>query len=125
LTDAQARRAVEEWRGALGVRHPVRLERIPSHQVTNERGLPGCSLVGVVCDAGAACLYHTRALTSEDIVHELLHVLHPSWREEEVVTETSRLLAEPAERRGIGQPPHEHGQRVPLRSFDCSLVERP
>lgn len=92
LSDSEASLAVDEWRGALGVRQGVRLERIRHYQVTNERGHLGCSLVGVVCDAEATRLYHTRALTSEDIVHELLHVAQPSWREEQVVRETERLL---------------------------------
>jgi hypothetical protein len=97
LSDAQARLAVDEWRGVLGVRHGVRLERIRHYEVTNERGRLGCSLVGVVCDAEAACIYHTRALTTEDLIHELLHVVQPSWREEEVVRETERLLQQARE----------------------------
>jgi hypothetical protein len=92
LDDAAASLAVEHWRAALGVTHPVRLERIGYRQVTDERGAPGCSLVGVVTDDHGACIYHTRALTLEDIVHELLHVAHPTWTEEAVVSETNRLL---------------------------------
>src|ERR1051326_3105827 len=92
LDDAAASLAVEHWRAALGVTHPVRLEGIGYRQVTDERGAPGCSLVGVVTDDHGACIYHTRALTLEDIVHELLHVAHPAWTEEAVIRETDRLL---------------------------------
>src|SRR5690242_18792492 len=57
LRDGEARPAAEEWRRALGVGQPVRLERIPCRQVTNERGARGCSLVGVVHDAETARIY--------------------------------------------------------------------
>jgi hypothetical protein len=97
LSDAQAQLAVDEWRGVLAVRHGVRLQRIRHYEVTNERGRLGCSLVGVVCDAEAACIYHTRALTAEDLIHELLHVVQPSWPEEEVVRETEVLLQQARE----------------------------
>jgi hypothetical protein len=93
LREAEARREVEHWRGALGVRQPVHLERIRRHQVTDEHGSPGCSMVGVVHDAESACIYHTRSLTPEDIVHELLHVANPAWTEAQVVAETDRLLS--------------------------------
>jgi hypothetical protein len=93
LRESEAQREVEHWRAALGVRQPVRLERIRRHQVTDEHGSPGCSLVGVVHDAESACIYHTRALTPEDIVHELLHVANPAWTEAQVVAETDRLLS--------------------------------
>src|SRR4051794_23064795 len=97
LSHVEARLAVEYWRGELGVAHSVRLERIRCHQVTNERGSAGCALVGVVCDAETACIYHTRALIPEDIVHELLHVANPTWPETAVVQETDRLFARQAE----------------------------
>jgi hypothetical protein len=93
LAETEAPLVVEHWRAALGVRHAVRLERIDCQQVTDERGARGCSLVGVVYDAETACIYHTRALTPEDVVHELLHVAHPGWSEEAVVQETDRLLS--------------------------------
>ena len=92
LGDEEARQAAEGWRQALKVPQSVHLVRISRHQVTNERGQRGCSLVGVVYDEHAARIYHTRALMGEDIIHELLHVAHPSWPEEAVVAETDRLL---------------------------------
>jgi hypothetical protein len=48
-------------------------------QVTDEHGRPGVGLIGVVFDARAATIYHTRALTHEDVMHEPLHVAHPTW----------------------------------------------
>jgi hypothetical protein len=92
LTEAAALQAVEAWRQALGVCQSVRLERISRRQVTDHTGRNGCGLVGVSCDEQTACIYHTRTLTVEDIVHELLHVAHPGWSEAEVVAETARLL---------------------------------
>jgi hypothetical protein len=93
LRDAEARAAVAAWSAVLGVAQQVRLERISRFQVTDHQGRRGCGLVGVVHDAHAACIYHSRALTTEDLVHELLHVAHPAWSEEAVVLETRRLLA--------------------------------
>jgi hypothetical protein len=93
MPDADAARAVQWWRRALGVRQRVRLERVDPFQVTDERRVPGCSLVGVCHDSESACIYHTRALTAEDIVHELLHVREPDWSEDRVAAGTTRLLA--------------------------------
>jgi hypothetical protein len=59
-------------------------------QVTNEHGRPGAALIGVVFDAHAATIYHTRLLTAEDVLHELLHVAHPNWSEAVVVRATNR-----------------------------------
>jgi hypothetical protein len=91
LTDRHASAAADEWRRALGVRQAVRLERVSRSQVTGACGRRGCSLVGVVYDEDSACIYHTRALTGEDLIHELLHVAHPEWPETRVVEETDRM----------------------------------
>ncbi len=100
LSDGEAREAAEAWRRALGVRQRVTLERLSRYQVTGEDGRHGCSLVGVTWDPDQATIYHTRALTGEDLVHELLHVRHPHWSEDAVVSETARLLGpRPAPRR--------------------------
>jgi hypothetical protein len=37
-------------------------------------------------------IYYDRPLTEEDIVHELLHVKYNNWSEDQVNTETERLL---------------------------------
>jgi hypothetical protein len=72
----------------------VSLEGVDWRQVTDESGRRGCSLVGVVYDRETACIKHTRALTADDVVHELLHVAHPDWSEAAVVAETERLFAD-------------------------------
>lgn len=83
------------WTQRLDIRCPVRLERTSIWHVTGENGRRGCSLVGVVLAPHEACIVHTRRLTQEDIVHELLHVAHPEWGEAAVILETARLLAQP------------------------------
>ena len=37
-------------------------------------------------------IYHDRSLTDNYVVHELLHVKYPDWTENQVNTETERLL---------------------------------
>src|SRR5437762_2497888 len=74
LRPATAEVVIGWWRARLGVPQPVRTERISRFQVTGAAGRPGESLVGVRLDHETATIYHTRALTAEDIVHELLHV---------------------------------------------------
>lgn len=92
LPDTAAREAAAEWQAHLGIRQEVRLERVTPAQVSDRTGRRGCSLVGVVYDVESARIFHTRLLTSEDIVHELLHVAHPDWPESQVCFETGRLL---------------------------------
>lgn len=98
LSDTEACEAVRGWQEALGVTQRVSLTRVARSQVTGAEGRRGCSLVGVVYDALGATIYHTRALTAEDVVHELLHVRHPDWSESRVVEETERLLPFPPSR---------------------------
>lgn len=92
MNDAEARRVAEAWRHRLGVRQPVYLERISRYQVIDSTGRAGRSLVGVSYNDREARIYHTRSLTVDDLVHELLHVAHPDWQEAQVVSETERLL---------------------------------
>lgn len=117
LPDADARGATREWAAALGVRQDVRLERVHHSQVTDHTGRRGCSLVGVVWNEARACIYHTRRLMGEDIIHEMLHVAHPEWSEPQVVAETERMVRASARRRrrrrtetwsGRGHPPAEY-----------------
>ena len=84
---------LSKWMRRLRIQIPIRTERTSIWQVVGESGRAGCSLVGVVFDEQTGCIYHTRRLKEEDIVHELLHVAHPDWRESEVVNETNRLLS--------------------------------
>ena len=37
-------------------------------------------------------IYYDRAITEEDIIHELLHVKYPDWSEDQVNEETEILL---------------------------------
>jgi hypothetical protein len=69
----------------------------------------------VVWDDETARIYHTRALTGEDLVHELLHVAQPAWSEEEVVRATARVL-EP-------RPELPLGQRVSLEPQPAASPE--
>jgi hypothetical protein len=93
LFDARAARAVRAWRARLGIARTVALQRISRRQVMAAGGRRGCGLVGVVLSVDGATIYHTRSLTLEEIVHELLHVAHPAWSEDEVVRATLPTLA--------------------------------
>ncbi len=98
-SDEQARRWLARWVERLGITVPVRTERVSIWRVVGPDGRPGCSLVGVVLDETHACIYHTRRLTEEDVVHELLHVRHPEWSEAAVVETTAALLSASRRRR--------------------------
>ena len=97
---------VAAWQGYFDVSQVITTERISPLQVTGEGGRPGCALVGVAFDARHATIYHTRGLTTEDLVHELLHVAHPLWSEARVVLETKRLWR-PGLRTPASLPPME------------------
>lgn len=79
------------WRAFLVIAQTITTERISPMQVTGEDGRAGCALIGVSFDARRATIYHTRPMTTEDLIHELLHVAHPLWTEGHVVHETDRL----------------------------------
>jgi len=83
------------WQGFLELEDfHIKLERIRTWQVCNGAHKIGQSFVGVHADRKSkeAIIHHTRRLTDEDIVHELLHVKHPKWSESKVNLETQRLL---------------------------------
>jgi hypothetical protein len=83
------------WQQVLGLAdYTITAERISLFQVSDNYCTVGYSLVGVESDhpKKKACIYYTRTLTEEDIVHELLHVRHPTWTEQKVVIETKRIL---------------------------------
>jgi hypothetical protein len=90
LAARELRTLIDDWREYLEISQVVRTERIDRFQVTDERGRPGAGLIGVVFDAHHASIYHTRTLTPEDVLHELLHVAHPTWSEAAVVRATTR-----------------------------------
>ena len=72
----------------------VRLEPLDNEQVVCDCPPEDCYFVGVNYDSTTkhAVIYYDRDLTEEDIVHELLHVKHNDWSEDQVNTETKRLL---------------------------------
>lgn len=133
-TDRSARVVAEErearwlalWMGRLDIPCPVRLERMSRWNVSGADGRPGCSLVGVYLRAGEGVLVHTRRLTEEDIVHELLHVAHPEWSEAQVVAETARLLCKTrcAGRRRLPRNPHRSGDPPTAPEEDTDGVQR-
>ena len=83
---------IEKWKNNLDIDKIVELWKISRWDITNERGTRGGSLVGVIQKDNRIIIIHTRSLTEEDIVHELLHVKYPNWSEEEIRTETSLQL---------------------------------
>lgn len=72
----------------------VTLELLDNEQVLCDCPPEDCYFIGVNYDSVTkqAVIYHDRDLTEEDIVHELLHVKHNDWSEDQVNTETKRLL---------------------------------
>lgn len=101
ITGVRLASIVAAWRKYFDISQIVTTERISRFQVTGEDGQAGAALIGVTCDADKATIYHTRGLTVEDLIHELLHVAHPDWSESHVVYETAclwrpRLMLPPA-----------------------------
>lgn len=94
---------VVAWREFLAIAQDIQTQRISPLQVTDENGRVGCALIGVTFDAWQATIYHTRPMTTEDLIHELLHVAHPLWSEARVVHKTARLW-----RPGLRAPAHVH-----------------
>jgi hypothetical protein len=90
LSPGQLRAVIADLREYLEISQAVCTEAISRFQVTDELGRPGAGLIGVVFDAYQATIYHTRTLTPEDVLHELLHVAHPTWSEAAVVHATTR-----------------------------------
>ena len=88
----RVQRWIEKWTRSLGIKEVVETQKISRWAVINEKGGRGSSLIGITVGEGHATLLHTRKLTQEDIVHELLHVSKPEWSEEEVRKETANLL---------------------------------
>ena len=89
LSPPALRTTITRCRVALGISQAVETARISRFQVTDEHSRPGAALIGVVFDTQRAIIYHTRTLTPEDVLHELLHVAHPTWSEAAVVHATT------------------------------------
>jgi hypothetical protein len=85
------------WQSRLGLgRYEAAVQQIHPMQVTGEDGLPGAELVGVIIEESLFTIVHTRPLQTDDIVHELLHVLCPQWNHAEVEEWTDRLVQDPS-----------------------------
>ena len=89
LSPVRLRAVIADLREYLEISQVVCTERISRFQVTDACGRAGAALIGVVFDAQMATIYHTRVLTHEDLLHELLHVAHPNWSEAAVVRATT------------------------------------
>lgn len=112
LSRARSEALIALWGRRLRVRQHVRHVRSSRFQVTDERGRPGAGLIGVVVDERTATIYHTRVLTAEGIVHELLHVACPDWSEARVVLETQRRWRESREHTPCARGEREAATRV-------------
>lgn len=76
--------------------YEARLEPTHPLQITDSDGRPGVELVGVVVDGSRFRLIHTRRLRTDDIIHELLHVLCPTWPHSDVEAWTDLLVSDPS-----------------------------
>jgi gamma-glutamylcyclotransferase (GGCT)/AIG2-like uncharacterized protein YtfP len=86
---------IKYWQRYLGIEHwKVTTIKISTTQVSDEHCATGLTFVGVVPDHAQlhAEIYHTRKMTAEDIIHELLHVKHPQWSEAQVNRRTEKIL---------------------------------
>ena len=99
----RARQLLKKWLDALGLAgYSITLERISLLQVSDDYCNVGNSFVGIEIDFvnKKGRIYHTRILTEEDIVHELLHVKYPYWTETEVNATTDMLLKNKRDQHG-------------------------
>ena len=95
MSDSKLLIELSNWQKKLQLQHyRIVCERISIHQVCDNNHKRGHEFVGICTDHAncSACLYHTRKLRLDDIVHELLHVKYPSWTEEQINNETERIL---------------------------------
>jgi hypothetical protein len=100
----RARQLLKKWLDVLGLAgYSIALERISLLQVSDDYCNVGNSFVGIEIDFAntKGRIYHTRILTEEDIVHELLHVKYPYWSEKEVNATTNMLLKNRREQPGM------------------------
>ena len=87
---------IRYWRSWLGLDDLAwYLGEVDENMVTAEDGTTGHEIVGVICGgsphATEFTIIHSRPLTEDDVIHELLHVKYPSWGEQTVEEETWRL----------------------------------
>lgn len=72
--------------------YTIYTEKVSRDQVTADDGNREFVGICVNQEEKICFLYHTRDLTDEDVVHELIHVAYPEFTEEEVSISTARLL---------------------------------
>jgi hypothetical protein len=97
MSDARLLIELSNWQEKLQLQHyQIVCQRIRTHQVCDNSDKRGHEFVGICTDHNSfsACLYHTRKLHIDDLVHELLHVKYPLWSEKQVNDETERILKE-------------------------------
>ena len=79
---------LEEW--------SINTKAIDPESVVYDKDIPKDDryFVGIMSQEEALCatIFHDRALSEEDIVHELLHVKYPDWSEDQVNKETEKLI---------------------------------
>lgn len=83
------------WKTYLEIKeYVIYVEKISIYQVSDDFCFVGNSFVGISTDHihKIATIFHTRKLTEEDIIHELLHVKYPNWSEKQVNEKTNYLL---------------------------------
>ncbi len=96
MSDTQLTTALNYWQRVMQLQeYTITLKRISIHQVCDDTCKTGHSFVGIHTDHATctACLYHTRKLCADDLVHELIHVKYPYMTEAQVKNETERWLS--------------------------------
>jgi hypothetical protein len=80
---------IDKWRTILSLDDwIITTESIDPKSVTYDMDCPSEDryCVGIVShgEIKEAILYHDRELTERDVIHELLHVRYPDWKEDQV-----------------------------------------
>ena len=89
--EKEVRSWIKKWKSIFKITNRILVKQISRWNVIDENNKRGASLVGVTSNKNSSTIFHTRKLTEEDIIHELLHVAHPDWEEEKVRRETLSL----------------------------------
>ena len=85
---------ITKWQNRLGLQdYKILTSKISNEQVVYPSDCEK-EFVGVCIVGDEATIYHTRDLTEEDIIHELLHVKYPSVDHDWINSETERLNGE-------------------------------
>ena len=95
MNSAEIKVITAVWQDQLDLSHfKADVVNIDSMQVVDDNGCPGNELVGVVSDYKnkSFTIYHTRSLEEEDVVHELLHVKHPTMDHNKIESLTELLI---------------------------------